>query len=31
MNRLAKEGEIEILENRDIVLKPSFMRKMLEL
>jgi CRP/FNR family transcriptional regulator len=31
MNRLAKEGEIEILENRDIVLKPSFTRKMLEL
>ena len=31
MNRLAKEGEIEILENRDIVLKPSFTQKMLEL
>ncbi|HTZ16859.1 MAG TPA: Crp/Fnr family transcriptional regulator [Dissulfurispiraceae bacterium] len=31
MNRLAKEGEIEILENRDIVLKPSFVNKTPEL
>ncbi len=31
MNRLAKEGEIEILENRDIVLTPSFTRKTPEL
>jgi CRP/FNR family transcriptional regulator, cyclic AMP receptor protein len=31
MNRLAKEGEIEILENRDIVLKPSFTKKTPEL
>ncbi len=31
MNRLAKEGEIEVLENRDIVLKPSFTQKMPEL
>lgn len=27
INRFIKDGEIEIIENRDIVLKPSFMRK----
>jgi len=27
MNRFAKDGEIEVLENKDIVLKPSFARK----
>ncbi|HMK57147.1 MAG TPA: Crp/Fnr family transcriptional regulator [Dissulfurispiraceae bacterium] len=27
MSRFAKEGEIEVLENKDIVLKPSFERK----
>jgi len=31
MNRLVKDGEIEILENRDIVLNPSFVSKSPEL
>ena len=31
MNRLTKGGEIEILENRDIVLTPAFTRKIPEL